>query len=301
MSKVKALQFFIYCQSAELSQWIELTLRLSNLNVDKITAITSLNNESLALRKTHVAIVAESDFKRFLKDLASLSIYSLPFPVLVLTDSFESVKKPAKLKLTLDNLPMQVVTINILEHSINSLLKDFLFTEKLTKLAHFDTLTGAANRLLFEDRLNQGINRVKRFNEPLSLLYFDLDGFKPVNDTYGHHIGDLLLKRFVILIKSIIRDTDTLARMGGDEFALILSNSDLDTLNIMCEKITSVLQKVQQFESVNILIQASIGALSINKAQSLTLSNQQLLKLVDNAVYQAKKIEGTAVVFASTK
>jgi diguanylate cyclase (GGDEF)-like protein len=94
--------------------------------------------------------------------------------------------------------------------------------ERLTYLAQYDHLTGLVNRTLFRDRLCQGMARSKRLQQSLGLMLLDLDRFKMVNDTMGHDIGDELLKSVADRLKCCVREVDTVARMGGDEFTIIL-------------------------------------------------------------------------------
>jgi PAS domain S-box-containing protein len=93
---------------------------------------------------------------------------------------------------------------------------------QLEKIAHYDTLTGLPNRLLFRDRLRVSMTQAKRHEQPLALLFLDLDGFKEVNDCYGHDIGDQLLVVLAGKMSKLLREEDTLARLGGDEFVIIL-------------------------------------------------------------------------------
>src|SRR5471030_278103 len=98
--------------------------------------------------------------------------------------------------------------------------------EKLDHMAHHDPLTALPNRLLFHDRLQHALQRATRDNEQLALLFIDLDRFKNVNDTLGHHIGDELLKQVATALSAKLREGDTLARLGGDEFIVLLENVD---------------------------------------------------------------------------
>ena len=99
-----------------------------------------------------------------------------------------------------------------------------LATEQLRHQALHDSLTGLPNRVLLLDRLEQAILNMQRKHEPFALLLLDLDGFKDVNDTYGHHVGDLLLAKVGIRLLAQLRDSDTIARLGGDEFAVLINN-----------------------------------------------------------------------------
>ena len=94
--------------------------------------------------------------------------------------------------------------------------------ERLAYLAQYDSLTGLANRALFQDRLQQSVARAERSGGLLALVFIDLDRFKAVNDTFGHDCGDALLREVAARIKGRVRESDTVARLGGDEFAIIL-------------------------------------------------------------------------------
>jgi diguanylate cyclase (GGDEF)-like protein len=96
--------------------------------------------------------------------------------------------------------------------------------ERLRSLADIDALTGVSNRRGFERELNRSIAYVRRYGNPAALIYLDLDRFKPINDTYGHECGDRLLQRIAAVLKRSVRASDAVARIGGDEFALLLWN-----------------------------------------------------------------------------
>lgn len=296
------LNISIICESEELFQWLNLTIRLGNLKTKRVHYSYPVDASTIFTKPCppNLIIITEAEFKLFIKKSKAQLIAQLPCPVLVLTESFNAIRKPQNLDVTFDTLPIQIVTINLLEHAISSLLKDFALTTKLTTLAHFDPLTGAANRLLFEDRLSESIKRVKRFKEPISLIYFDLDEFKPVNDTFGHDIGDELLKCFVNIVKSQIREIDTIARLGGDEFALILTNSDKASAENIAEKIIVALKCASEKNSNKIEIKSSLGAVTADSCTSEKLTPSLLLKKADEAVYKAKKVKGTSLVFDNT-
>jgi diguanylate cyclase (GGDEF)-like protein len=99
-----------------------------------------------------------------------------------------------------------------------------LFEHKLVHIAHHDTLTGLPNRSLFLDRLAQSLARASRFRSNVGVLFLDLDGFKKVNDTHGHNVGDLLLQHVAKRLLQCVRKVDTVARFGGDEFLIILAD-----------------------------------------------------------------------------
>ncbi len=158
--------------------------------------------------------------------------------------------------------------------------------EMLEKLAHFDILTGLPNRRLFINRFNQAISYAKRTNTMLALCFIDLDNFKPVNDMYGHDIGDKLLVEVSARIKQTIRNEDTVSRQGGDEFALLLGNlnTPFHSEKIL-ERLNLLIAKPYIIDSHTINISASIGVVLY------PLDDEDLdimMRYADQAMYDAK-------------
>ena len=289
MILTQPISIAIYCESEALFSWLKYTLALTSLKGAEVFNIKSAQNFEKS--RYSLIIVTASLFKSLHTQVKNSR--ETP-PILLLTEDFSVFKLPKKIDLTIDTIPIPAVTINLLEHCIISLLKDYMLTSKLKKMALHDQLTGAANRHLFEDRLNEAIKRLKRCKEGFSIIAFDLDGFKPVNDTYGHATGDELLKRFVKIISSNYRETDTFARLGGDEFALILPNIYGEQLELSCQKIVTALAKKQRVNAVNMEVKCSIGGVSVTYGQILKTNKKELLKRADDAIYLAKKMKGTS-------
>lgn len=160
--------------------------------------------------------------------------------------------------------------------------------EHIRHLAHHDSLTGLPNRLLFNDRLGQAISLAKRDSLRFALLYLDLDRFKPVNDTLGHNAGDEVLRNAANRIQGQVRESDTVARVGGDEFTVILRDiSSRESVATVAEKIIATLARPFQFERQDqrVHISTSIGiAMYPDDAQD----HETLVKLADAAMYSAK-------------
>ena len=158
---------------------------------------------------------------------------------------------------------------------------------QLEQIAHFDVLTGAPNRGLLADRLSQALARTKRERELLAVCYLDLDGFKPVNDQYGHQIGDQVLVEVTRRIKETIREDDTVARLGGDEFVLLLVGLQApeECVGSLNRLLVAINQPIQVQEK-SLRISASIGV-------SLYPEDGQdadtLLHHADQAMYIAKQ------------
>src|SRR5690606_32895705 len=113
--------------------------------------------------------------------------------------------------------------------------------ENLHQLAMFDHLTGLPNRRLFQDRFQQMLARAKRNQEHFAVIYLDLDKFKQVNDHFGHEAGDRVLRQTAERLNACLRDTDTVARMGGDEFVMILDEVGATEVQEVVEKLLAVL------------------------------------------------------------
>ena len=163
--------------------------------------------------------------------------------------------------------------------------------EKLEVLATTDTLTGIKNRYSTTQEIESEIKRVTRYKSSFSLMMFDIDFFKKVNDTYGHDIGDYVLKEFSDIVSKSIRDTDIFGRWGGEEFLLLAPNENLDGAMTLAEKIR---KEVELFEFKTVKhITVSIGITICNNFAE----KENLLKIVDEALYEAKSSGRNRVVY----
>ncbi|MEP6695106.1 MAG: EAL domain-containing protein [Chloroflexota bacterium] len=163
--------------------------------------------------------------------------------------------------------------------------------QQLRRLAMHDALTGLPNRLLLYDRAEQAFALARRTNASVALLLMDLDGFKDVNDAYGHHVGDILLQEVSIRLRDGLRESDTVARLGGDEFAVLLPDTDVAGAVIGAKKLRASLEAPISIEGVRMPVASSVG-ISLFPAHGedpLTL-----LRRADIAMYTAKR-HGTGV------
>ncbi len=132
--------------------------------------------------------------------------------------------------------------------------------DRLRHMAHHDALTGLPNRPLFLDRFNVALKRAHRDRELVALLYMDLNDFKTVNDTWGHHAGDLVLKQMAQRILGCVRESDTVARMGGDEFTVLLNNiADPGVAEAARERILEALAEPFSLGDTTTTLTASVG------------------------------------------
>jgi diguanylate cyclase (GGDEF)-like protein len=154
-------------------------------------------------------------------------------------------------------------------------------------LATHDALTGLPNRVLLLDRLDQAILRAKRYGNHVGLLFVDLDGFKAVNDRYGHQVGDELLKQISARLKQDIRAGDIVARLGGDEFIIgVLDASAAEQVIHVAEKILAAINDPVQIGEFTVSVSGSVGV-CVYPEQSGDASD--LLKCADAAMYEAKE------------
>ena len=160
-----------------------------------------------------------------------------------------------------------------------------LANEELTRLALHDTLTGLPNRILLADRIGQAMGKVTEQGGCFSLMFIDLDGFKPVNDAFGHHLGDLLLREVAMRLREQLRSQDTLARIGGDEFVLLVRLAEPDDAPGVAARQVSLLSKGFRVAEHDLQISASVGiALYPGNGQTA----EELLMNADAAMYHAK-------------
>jgi diguanylate cyclase (GGDEF)-like protein len=169
--------------------------------------------------------------------------------------------------------------------------------EELVRLAHTDYLTGIHNRRFFMQRLGEEIERIRRHGSQLSVLLFDLDFFKKVNDQCGHHAGDLILKSVADVSMDVKRVTDIAARIGGEEFALLLPETDQTGAVQMAQRLRQSIAKIHHptTDAQKIRVTASIGVATVS---ALSQDLENVLNHADDALYKAKHSGRNAVCCA---
>jgi diguanylate cyclase (GGDEF)-like protein len=158
-----------------------------------------------------------------------------------------------------------------------------LIEEKLKSLARTDGLTGAYNRIKFAELIEQEIERFKRYGMPLSIMMFDLDHFKNINDTFGHAVGDSILKKVTDIVVENKRKLDYIVRWGGEEFMMIASETALGQAAILAERIRKMIEDYR-FETAG-KITMSLGVTHFKEGDTV----DTLIKRADDALYSAKR------------
>jgi len=191
---------------------------------------------------------------------------------------------PAEVSLTameLDGKP-------VLQATVRDITERKHYESQLERQANYDALTGLANRNLFQDRLSQALISARRNDRGLAVLFIDLDNFKHINDSLGHDAGDLLLTQVAARLVGNVREGDTVARQGGDEFVLILSEiREEDDVQVVAQKILKAMSAPFDIKGRELHITCSIGIASYPKDGE---DSQTLLKNANAAMYRAKEM-----------
>ena len=162
--------------------------------------------------------------------------------------------------------------------------------DEVAQLASRDPLTRLPNRLHFHERLAQVLAAAVRSERSIALLVFDIDGFKSVNDTLGHEAGDRLLQEIAQRVGRRLRQADTFARIGGDEFVVLmeLQRDHLDAI-FVAENVIKVIGEIDIFRDAGVLVGASCGIACFTPSRAQSLTPSEMLKLADRAMYDAKR------------
>ncbi len=226
--------------------------------------------------------------------LLSILIKSLLLPINLVCDSLDEYKKnrvlPELPSIYSDELGVLMKDVQEFVESINNKMSS------LTKNLMIDHLTGVYNRLSSEKRISEDIARVKRNNELLTVAMFDIDDFKLFNDYYGHNVGDKCLIEVANTVKNNLRESDWIARWGGDEFLVVFSNVDSETSSNVLLRIMEILKNTYiQADKKTINMSVSIGITElVDDDDYLTI-----LKRVDMALLEAKN-KGKAKIVIDT-
>ena len=161
------------------------------------------------------------------------------------------------------------------------------YQEQLRFLAEHDPLTGAWNRRRFEREISEQIGRARRYGEQAAILIIDIDGFKEINDTYGHRAGDKALKELAAALRRRLRETDVVARVGGDEFAVLLPYANSEQGQAMAADLRRVISEREvDLGDTKLHLSASVGAVHIDQH---TASDETVLTDADRAMYREKR------------
>lgn len=178
------------------------------------------------------------------------------------------------------------LSLHTVAHLYRSAVEHLVAQHDLAQLAKHDALTGLANRLLLRERFQEASHAVLRGDSRLAVHFIDLDGFKPINDDYGHPAGDAVLQQVASRLKSSLRAQDTVARLGGDEFLILqVDVSHEDEAEMLARRIIRGLSAPYEIESATVHVSASVG---IAMTPAIELDLERLLACADAALYRSK-------------
>jgi diguanylate cyclase (GGDEF)-like protein len=265
----------------------------------QVRSVTTLTEALVFLQVSNVQVVV-ADLGRpdalALDGVRRLSAACPAAPLVVLSDvrnddlALEAVARGAQ-----DFLDKSTLDPERLKHAISFAIERQRASKRLAELAHHDQLTGLANRTLFLERLDHAVALAQRSGANFAVMFLDLDKFKPINDSYGHDAGDTILQEVALRLSTAVRACDTVARIGGDEFALILENVTGERqVSQVVDRIQRALAPTVQVGAQEIRSAASIGvALGMDGGETA----DQLLRAADAAMYRAKQTTGTSCEF----
>lgn len=194
------------------------------------------------------------------------------------------------------NIEHIIRDFDVPEENKMEVIKQINYIYTRTKyLSITDELTGLSNRRCFDNTLEKEFLRALRYNNKLTLVMFDIDHFKTVNDTYGHPCGDYILKEVANAALQTFRKTDTVFRFGGEEFVVILTETDIKQSEIPLERFRKTIETLDlTYQNQQINITVSIGACQLDKSIG---KKEEFLQKADNALYDAKNSGRNKVVF----
>lgn len=213
-------------------------------------------------------------------------------PIIVMTHEMEAeVDRSAIRHGASDYLIKGRINSQLLERTLRYAIERKAAEQQLANLAHYDPLTGIPNRILFREKLEHSVSMARREGSEFTLMYLDLDGFKQVNDRVGHDAGDRVLKVCAARLRQCLRSSDSVARMGGDEFTLLLENTDSATdIAHIAQKVIDFIEQPIQVGPVQVSVGCSIGITVFPEGGD---DADSLQKHADLAMYQAKARKGS--------
>jgi diguanylate cyclase (GGDEF)-like protein len=258
---------------------------LENLKQDIIDKFYSLSGEKILIHETDLHLysssvkISSSDFISLSKQrVMPLSLAGKPLGLLVILpkkgEEFDN-----------DKLELLSTISNILAMS----LKNAQEYHRLKELAVKDGLTGVLNQKGFQDTIQKEFQRAKRYNRSLSLIMIDIDNFKVINDSHGHQAGDLVLKDLAECLKNAVRRTDILARYGGDEFAIILPDTEMKKSEMLLKRVLSAVENHDfRWKSKKINVKISCG-ISTTRELHFQQNEKELISKADARLYMTKR------------
>ncbi len=212
-------------------------------------------------------------------------LFLLIRPLLINTEQLHLIRMHSYYSIAEIIFAESLISLVLIAMGVLTLANEYMLSQ-VKKLAELDFLTKVFNRGAFMNMINKTCSQMKRMNSPISLLAIDLDHFKKINDTWGHSVGDEALCHFVQVSNECLRDGDIIGRLGGEEFAILLPNTNHNDALKVAERIrTSLMNSPLKTENLSVCLTASFGVATANEDEDIKF----FLKRADDAMYLAKK------------
>jgi diguanylate cyclase (GGDEF)-like protein len=251
----------------ELAQTLPLDAILLDLHLPDSSGLANLKTLALAVPRTPILVITGLD-----DDSLAIQVSEHGAQGFITKDS---------------NQPLA------LSRAIRCAMARKRFEALLAELAFFDSLTGLANRGLFHDRLKQALARATRTDTRIAVVFIDLDNFKAVNDNFGHKVGDKVLRAIADALRAAVRQTDTVARMGGDEFTVLVEPlNDVTDAETIAQKVLSAVHAAIKLPGAGVQLTASIGVVLF---PDHARNADSLVESADRAMFFAKKRGGNSI------
>jgi diguanylate cyclase (GGDEF)-like protein len=191
-----------------------------------------------------------------------------------------------------------VQTLTVIARQAAEVIRSAQLLEETRRLAITDSLTGLFNRRHFNQQLEENVGRAARYDEPLALLFLDVDHFKSVNDKFGHQAGDRCLQAMARTLRESVRDSDQIARIGGEEFAILLIRADRELALSIAERLRARIDDLilEEDPPLPVDLTASLGVAFFREDGE---DPKTLMRSADRALYTAKRLGRNRVVLAS--
>lgn len=262
--------------------------RYEELNVEDIVIAIDSKSQELLIDLDKVVKVYESEGFKKLQNLKNLEIIAWVLTIFILLLEVIFIFQPIVKKIGFLMDENEKVLYNLeKEVEIRTMeLKEA--NHHLQEIASRDPMTGLRNRLTLEDDIEKAIVNFKKYQAPFALLMFDIDWFKDVNDTYGHDVGDEVIKEIASILKESVREEDKVYRAGGEEFVILLNRISLEATQKIAEKIRLLIEdKVFKLDETKFFKTISGGLYHSSLCEPKSIA--YVLKIVDNALYKSKE------------
>lgn len=255
-------------------------------DVDKIRRVKRILNTGFGISGSAVDALVESVAHKALELFSNFEI--APGNIRPFSQILQEANKG--LSELYDSYELQVIELKQAKEKLEKQANDLNEANtKLRELASRDGLTGVFNYRIFQETMDREIARSRRYSREFSLISFDVDNLKNINDVYGHPAGDLVLVKICMAVSKVIRAADSLVRCGGDEFTIIMPETDNDRAMIVAEHLRQCVEELEiRVDNEIIKVKISIGLASYNPSDE-TMDKQQVILMADKALLQAKK------------